>query len=287
VWIDVDPSVGLPGKDVDDGVALLMALGSPELDVVGVSVSYGNAPRDDGLAITAALLTVRGAAVPVHRGAAAAGDAAPEAVAALATALEQGPLTLLALGPLTTPAALLRARPDLAPRLTDVVFVGGRLPGQKLQTGDHVHRDFNVEQDGDAVAAVLASPVPLTLAPWALSRQVWLGQDTLTAWASGPPAAAWLAERSGSWLTLWRDRFGVDGFNPFDALAVELVVRPSAITCHPAGAALLTLPDDRGRPDPAPKPYLHVTPDGPGRPVRWCDAAAPDVAADITARVAR
>jgi inosine-uridine nucleoside N-ribohydrolase len=269
VWLDLDPSVGLPGKDVDDGIATLMAFGSPEIEVVGISVVFGNAPLPDGKRIAEELAAFGPRRLPVIAGAAGPGDDAEEVVAGMTRALDRGPLTLLALGPLTHVAALLRASPRRLDHLQRVIVVAGRLPGQVLQTGDHRHRDFNLEQDPAAMEALLASSVPITLAPWELSRQVRLGADDLSRWDTGP--AAWLAARSESWLALWSERFGVPWFNPFDALAVELVVAPRLVGCTPAGATLEQAPDDRGREEPPPlKPYLIVRPGGPGRPVVWC-----------------
>jgi inosine-uridine nucleoside N-ribohydrolase len=47
VWIDTDPSVQQEGvHEVDDGFALVQAFRSPELQIRGVSVVFGNAPLD-------------------------------------------------------------------------------------------------------------------------------------------------------------------------------------------------------------------------------------------------
>lgn len=44
IIIDTDISLGEFGRDVDDGLAIIMALNSPELDLVGITKTYGNAP---------------------------------------------------------------------------------------------------------------------------------------------------------------------------------------------------------------------------------------------------
>jgi len=51
VWIDTDPAIGEKERDVDDGLALVQAVRSHELDIRGVSVVFGNAPLDRGLPI--------------------------------------------------------------------------------------------------------------------------------------------------------------------------------------------------------------------------------------------
>src|SRR3982074_2224952 len=42
-WIDTDPSIGSPIREVDDAFALLLAFHSPELRTAGISTTYGNA----------------------------------------------------------------------------------------------------------------------------------------------------------------------------------------------------------------------------------------------------
>src|SRR4051812_41513428 len=46
VWIDTDISMGSPIREVDDGYALVLAFHSPEIQIAGLSTSYGNAPLD-------------------------------------------------------------------------------------------------------------------------------------------------------------------------------------------------------------------------------------------------
>ena len=43
VWIDTDPSIGVPLHEADDGFALVQAFHSPELRIRGISTTYGNA----------------------------------------------------------------------------------------------------------------------------------------------------------------------------------------------------------------------------------------------------
>ena len=42
VWIDTDPAITSGNGEVDDGFALLQALHSPELEIVGISAVFGN-----------------------------------------------------------------------------------------------------------------------------------------------------------------------------------------------------------------------------------------------------
>ncbi len=278
VWIDVDPSVGERDRDVDDGLALLAALASPGLRIVGVSSVFGNAPLHRADPIMRQLMGAWAPDVPLFTGAASA-DAAPTvATAGLIAALEAEPLTILALGPATNVATVLRERPDLAGRVERIVAVAGRLPGQRFTTGTvntRSHRDFNFEQDPDAFQVLLEADVELMLAPFELSRKVWVTEPFLAGLEAGASSRLLVAP-SRRWLELWRATFEVDGFNPFDTLAVGALVRPELITCRPGRGRIEVGRDDRteammqGTDGPT-KPYLIVADEGErGAAVTWC-----------------
>ena len=151
MWIDTDPSIGIPGHEADDGFALIQAFRSPELRIRGLSVSYGNAPLRKVLPIAREIATRFGAeagVTPNHVFAGAAsrkelGTATP-ATAALRAALEQRPLTYLAIAPLTNLGTFLERYPELTGRIERVIFVGGRTPGHRFRAGNwnplRIHR---------------------------------------------------------------------------------------------------------------------------------------------------
>lgn len=278
VWIDADPSVGVPNRDVDDGVALLQAFRSPELAVRGVSTVFGNAELPDADRIGRELVTAWSPETPVYTGAAGPGLAKSPATEALAAALDRERLTILVLGPATNLAALVRNHPEAARNIDRVLLVAGRNPGQRFTTGStntRGHRDFNFEKDPEAFQVLLDSDLELVLAGFEISREVWVRDADLQRWAQHPDSAR-LVEPAQGWLGLWRDTFAVDGFNPFDALAVGVLLRPELIECDARTASIEHGPDDvteaamQGD-DAATKPYLVARPPVPGgRAVTWC-----------------
>ena len=42
VILDVDTATGIPCRDVDDGIAIALALASPEIDLIGITTCAGN-----------------------------------------------------------------------------------------------------------------------------------------------------------------------------------------------------------------------------------------------------
>jgi pyrimidine-specific ribonucleoside hydrolase len=302
VWIDTDPAIGEPERDVDDGLAMVQAFHSPELDIRGVSVVFGNAALDRGLPIARRLVHDFGPpALKVFGGAAKASDGAHETDAsrALASALRSGPrLTILALGPVTNIATVLKKHPDLAARITRVIAVAGRRPGQRFTTGTsnpNGHRDFNFELDPDGFQVLLDSKVEIVLAPFEISSKIWLTAEDLDRLAaSTSPAARALVPPAKAWQAMWKRLFGVDGFNPFDTLAVAYAVSSDGFACENLKARIDTLPDDVTEPGVQGvkverKPYLLASSafaDSSPR-VTYCASAPTGFKQDLLARLMR
>jgi inosine-uridine nucleoside N-ribohydrolase len=251
VWIDTDPAIGEPERDVDDGLALVQAFRSPELDIRGVSVVFGNAPLDRGLPIARRLVRTFGPPrLQVFAGAAAAADAQVETEAsrALAAGLRAAPLTILALGPATNVATTLAKHPELVSRVTRIIAVAGRRPRQRFTTGTanaRGHRDFNFELDPAGFQALLDSKAEIVLAPFEISSKIWLtGSDLDRIAASRSAASRTIVPPARAWLALWARLFGVDGFNPFDTVAVAYAISSEGFACENLPARIETLVDD-------------------------------------------
>lgn len=251
VWIDTDAACGAGERtDPDDCFALLLLLRDPAWEVVGVSTVFGNAPLDvtdpTARALVAETVGPHGATVPVYRGSpdpiSDTASVAP-AQAALRDALRAGPLTLLALGPLTNIARVLDAEPTLASNVARLVAVMGRRPGHLFHPAEGegpdallfghgpVFRDFNFEQDPAAAKAVLARGLPITLVPYDAARGFELRAEDLDALMRRGGAAAWTAARARDWLRFWNEDIGRAGFYPFDLMAAAYVLDPRRFDC--------------------------------------------------------
>jgi inosine-uridine nucleoside N-ribohydrolase len=285
VWIDTDASCGHSRtSDSDDCFALLLLARRQGIDIAGISTVFGN----ESLAVTdrttRQVASSLGLAGAVHRGSAgptaAVGATQPEpAHAALRRALEAGPLTLVALGPLTNIAATLEDRPDLQANVSRLVAVMGRRPGHLFHPSEGggggilfghgpVFRDLNFDKDRAAASAVLAMGMPTTLTPYEAARDLSLTAADLTALKASGEGASLIAARAEPWLDFWKTDIGRTGFYPFDLIAAAYAVMPDLFDCAEARAWVGT--DDRlwnvWFHDP---PALLVEPPepAPGRPV--------------------
>lgn len=286
VWIDTDPSIGSPVREVDDAYALLLALASPELRIAGVSTTYGNAPLARTTVIARELVRKFGPGLTsdrVYAGASSPADLGKSTVAtrALAQALRgRGQITYLALGPLTNLATLLQLHPELARRFERVIFVGGETRPRALAFGPgqwiEIH-DANAFKDPAAVKLLLKTKIPLQLTGIETGRRLTINPNDRATLARGGRGSRYLAQRSGTWLWFWRTILRQPGGPIFDALAVMAAIRPEALANETRFAQV----DEAG--------HLLVRREktASARAVQWCADFAPASKSWIVERLAR
>ncbi len=293
VWIDTDAACGLPGRvDPDDCFALVYLLSRTDIEIVGVSTVFGNAALNETDRITREIV---GDDVQVYRGAAQAGDLSEtEAVRGLRGALDRGPLTLLALGPLTNFHALFHGQPALAGRVEDLIVMMGKREGHLFHPSEGapgalfghgpIFTDFNFVQDPEAARALMALPVSKTLVPYEVARQVMVTGDDLDDLTQHAGRVSVVAEKSRAWLKFWQETIGLDGFYPFDLVAAAYVVDPDGFTCRQTG---VRIGSDRRAYGPLPGPIALMTGGLAGSrsgvldQIRYCDQVEDDFARQL------
>ena len=258
VWVDTDAACGAgPTTDPDDCLALLALLKAQAVDVVGVSTVFGNAPLDVTDRTTRDLISRLAAdgfrVPPVHRGrasAASANDDAPTpAEHALRDALFDAPMVIIALGPLTNIAAVLRRHPALSPRIQQIVAVMGQRRGHVFHPVEGgtagmllghgpVFQDFNFVKDHTAAAEVVSLALPMTLIPYEAASEVAITERDLGAMSRPGESARWVAERSLGWLAFWQENIRQRGFFPFDLVAAAYLLHPGLFRCAEVWASI-------------------------------------------------
>ncbi|MGB3831530.1 MAG: nucleoside hydrolase [Mesorhizobium sp.] len=186
IIIDTDPGQ-------DDAVAILLALGSPELEVVGIAAVAGNVPlalteknarKICELAGRPQVKVFAGAVRPLARPLVTAehvhgrtgldGPVLPEPVMQLQeqhgvdfiveTLMREAPgsVTICSLGPLTNVALALIREPRIAPRIREIVLMGGGF----FEGGNTTPAaEFNIYVDPHAADVVFRSGVPIVMMP--------------------------------------------------------------------------------------------------------------------------
>ncbi len=258
------------GSDVDDALALALLVGSPEVELVGVTTVYGDTALR--ARATARVLELAGVAgpgapggIPVRPGAAEplsgaevwwAGhegtllgdldaiatttvDGPEDAAAWLAATAAAGrasgaPLDLLAIGPLTDVALALRRSPGLADDLRSLVLMGGRWDGARDESGA-LEAEHNLRSDVVAAREVLTSGVPTLVVGLEVTQQVRLEPADVERIAAAGPLGAALAAQVRQWWEFWDEPWGV----PHDPLTALLLCEPGQLRLGPPGTVVV------------------------------------------------
>ena len=248
VIIDTDPGV-------DDAVAILLALASPELDVLALTTVAGNvglegttlnarrlvslAGRPDVIVAAGCDEAIAGPtkyASTVH-GVDGLGDLEWDepnvvlhprhAVDVMGELIEAGPLSIVAIGPLTNLAVLLDRYPGVERGVERVVVMGGA----SFEGNVTPAAEFNVWADPEAARRVFAAAWPLTIMPLDLTHQATLNDDDVTFLRSlGTEVGRRCADMLGPYAAFHDAWYGDRDVIMHDAMAVYELIDPAAIT---------------------------------------------------------
>lgn len=278
VWIDTDIMIGKFAHDVDDGLALILALQDTNLQIEGISFVHGVEYAEK---VTNKLLDGYSPdlKIPLYPGADDSTQFLEKtpAVEAIAEALRQGPMTILALGPMTNIGSVLELYPELKHNVKQVVYCAGRRPGQLLNPGNGKNNfsDYNFDLDPYATGMVLKANVPILLAGFDCAETLYLSKkDFLHLKKSDRKVDKWLYRKLKSWHGLWRLFLGSKkGFIPFDCATVGALLYPDQFKITPfTVATIATRKNDSKRTvKTKDKFYLEVSEDAAGRIVSYCD----------------
>lgn len=248
VIIDTDPGQ-------DDAVAILMALGSPEIEVLGITAVAGNVP----LALTARnarvvcelagrpdIAVFAGCDRPLMRGLVTAehvhgrtgldGPDLPEPTMALQDrhAVDfmietlrrepEGSVTLVPIGPLTNIAMALRLAPDIAPRIARIVLMGGAY----FEVGNITPAaEFNIYIDPEAADIVFRAGVPLTVLPLDVTHKALVTASRNAAFrALGTSVGRAVAEMTDFFERFDKEKYGAEAAPLHDPCTIGWLLAP-------------------------------------------------------------
>lgn len=176
VILDCDNTLGLPFKEIDDGLALLYLLGRPDIEIMGVTTVFGNGSMVQSYEQTRQLFHAFGRDdITIYRGAEKAGDTTTEAARFLAEMCiaHPGEISMIATGPLSNLLSAQKFNGDFFSNLKQIVCMGGYL--EPLRIGWRDVAELNLSADAKASWAVFNSLCPVTVMSAQLCLQVSFG----------------------------------------------------------------------------------------------------------------
>ncbi|WND39716.1 nucleoside hydrolase [Streptomyces sp. BB1-1-1] len=275
------------GSDVDDALALGVLLGSPEVDLVGITTVYGDtllrarlAHRLAALAghaptvVPGAAETLSGKEVwwPGHEGTCFddlhtepvrddlnAADFLAETVRA-----RPGEVDVMAIGPLANLAQTLQRHEDFAEAVGTVYLMGGFF-------GPDAKPEHNILSDVAAARTVFEAGLPMVVSGLETTTRFRVESDGIEAIRAAGPYGTALAREIDTWIE-FKSRTWTTPHDPITALSM---LRPDLYTFE---RGHVTVEDDG-------LTVFHADPAGPVRLVT--DADLPAVAEQIVARIVR
>ena len=255
-----------PGTDA--ALALIIALNSIDIDLIGVTTVGGNARLSHTTGNALSLLTFLGAQdVPVATGASSPlygsftyayhfhgtnglGLQLPnpstktvhtKAVDFLVEAVKDvaAPIKIIALGPLTNIAMAMEAEPHLIDSIEEIVVMGGAVDCQGNITE---YAEFNIYNDPWAANIVFNSGVPVTLVGLDVTMRVALTDWDLLFTSDGKGQR--LARQVlGNWSTMHPGTV----YHMHDPLAVLAAIDHSPFSYRTGKVSVVTTGEERGR----------------------------------------
>jgi inosine-uridine nucleoside N-ribohydrolase len=248
IIIDTDPGV-------DDGMAIQLAINSPEFDIVGLTTIFGNVPVELATLNALRLVHIAGQNIPVAMGAADPlkgsfaggarvvhgddGQGNTWQVKSPLKPVEQSSaefivhqilnnpeqITVIAIGPLTNLALALELNPAIAELVREIIIMGGNAfcPGNVTPAAE-----ANIHSDPDAADIVLGARWPLTMVGLDVTHKVFMHRNVLDTIAEcKTPLNTYVA----STFPFYRDFFikanRIEGIYVHDATAITYCLNPS------------------------------------------------------------
>lgn len=164
VLLDCDNTMGLFTKEVDDGLVIYYLLGRQDINLLGITTTFGNGPVERVYPQTRKIIQEIGRDdIPVLRGAGERGQGPTLAAHFLAeaAAANRGELIVLATGPLGNLRGAFQVDPDFFRNLKGIICMGGYL--RPVRLGRRNVQELNISADPEASLQVLGGPCPVTL----------------------------------------------------------------------------------------------------------------------------
>jgi inosine-uridine nucleoside N-ribohydrolase len=252
ILLDCDPGH-------DDAIALLLALASPELELLGVTTVAGNQTLEKTTANALRVLELAGRGdVPVAAGAdrplarelfiaayvhgesGLDGPELPEprgapieqhAVDFLAERILGSPrqVTLVPVGPLTNVALLLSRYPEAAQNVERIVIMGGAIAEGNVTPA----AEFNIYVDPEAAWRVFHSGLPVTMIGLDVTHRALMMPTHVERLRASGDIGRFVAELHDFFVRYHERTYGTEGAPIHDAVAVAQVLRPGIVeTLH-------------------------------------------------------
>lgn len=231
VILDCDNTMGLHGKDVDDGLAILYLLGSENINLLGITTTYGNSTIEDVHKNTLEMVEeLKLKDLPIYKGAASKNQRHSEAAEALVKYVNEFPkeITILGTGSLTNLLGAYNLDQDFFNKVKSIVLMGGI--EKPLMINNKIMNELNFACDPEATYSVLTSGADVTIITGHLCLEAVFSHatyDTMTG-EENQKIFKYIERKTKPWIDFIGSIYEMDGFHNWDAVAALFVDHPEA-----------------------------------------------------------
>lgn len=236
VWIDFDNTFYTTNRDVDDGLALMYLLGSPDVEVVGISSTFGNSNIEEVDRCTRRLMEDLDLDPQLyHKGAAECSDYLTDASRSLSQSIaaQPGEISILATGGMSNLAGAYLLDPQFFEKVDQVVLMGGTTEPLIFAKQEMLELNLSVDPNASYVTLTKAPRISLMTGNNCLDLLFTRDQyEEMFAGADGPIAQL-IRHYSDPWFTDNDLEYGIKGFYNWDTLAAAYLVNPEFFQDQP------------------------------------------------------
>ena len=254
IIIDTDPAMGTKGGDPEDCFAIMLAMNSPEVEILGITTVQGNVPVERGFSNASYLVENLKKNIPVHTGRPGTYDkarnekrkwlsqrkemeqitpmlsidsdtkGAPQFIVETCIA-NSGDIELVTIGPLTNIAQALVIEPSLSEHVNKITMMAGAATVQGNVTPA---AEFNIWADPESASVVFKSGIPIRMVPLDVCHKTRFGREHLNQIGKNKHSLCQFVQESvDPWLKINPNQDIIDqGLHLYDSLAVALCFLP-------------------------------------------------------------
>ena len=246
-----------PGHD--DAVAIMLAAGSPAIDLLGITVVAGNQTLENTRRNALRVVQWLGVDVPVYGGCGrplirekiTAGDIHGETgldgpvFPPLTRSLEpehavnyiirtlmasDGDITMVTTGPMTNLAMAMRLEPRIVDKIRRIVLMGGAYTNGNVTPA----AEFNIVADADAAYVCFTCGRPITMVGLDVTRKVLCYPQIVERMGRvGTAASRLFVDLMGHFCRTQKEIFGWEGGPLHDPVTIAWLIDPTVLTTKP------------------------------------------------------
>lgn len=229
VLFDCDNTMGVHGRDVDDGLTLMYLLGRNDINLLGVTTTYGNSTIDVVQEATTKLfrdLTI--SSIPLLKGAGDRTNRDSEAAKFLVDTVNKHPneIVLLATGSLTNLYGAYNIDKGFFRKVKEIVLMGG-ITEPLIINGKNLD-ELNFSCDPEATYTVLSSEAKVTVLTGHICLQAFFGEREFERLMNDDSIVSYkyIKDKAYDWYMFIMQEFCINEFYNWDVVAAMYITNP-------------------------------------------------------------